>query len=150
MHYNKKAKQLGVIPHRESKGAITDSLYHYAREFDLVGLLILSGGLAMFLLPFNIYSYQEEGWKSPMIIGLLVGGFVALIVFGIWERWFAPVTFIPYGLLMDRTVIGANILAASVFVSFYIWDSYFLSFLQVVNGLTVTESSYVANIYSIG
>ncbi|KAL6889918.1 MFS general substrate transporter [Trichoderma longibrachiatum] len=150
MHYNKKAKQLGVIPHRESKGAITDSLYHYAREFDLVGLLILSGGLAMFLLPFNIYSYQEEGWKSPMIIGLLVGGFVALIVFGIWERWFAPVTFIPYSLLMDRTVIGANMLAASVFVSFYIWDSYFLSFLQVVNGLDVTESSYVSNIYSIG
>ncbi|KAL6852204.1 MFS general substrate transporter [Trichoderma novae-zelandiae] len=150
MHYNRKAKQLGVIPRRESKGSWTDSLHHYAREFDVVGLLLISGGLAMFLLPFNIYSYQEAGWKSPLILGLLVGGIVALIVFGIWERWFAPVTFIPYSLLMDRTVIGANILAASVFVSFYIWDSYFLSFLQVVNGLDVTESSYVSNIYSIG
>ncbi|PTB61786.1 MFS general substrate transporter [Trichoderma citrinoviride] len=150
MHYNKKAKALGVVPPRESKGSWADSLYYYAREFDLVGLLLISGGLAMFLLPFNIYSYQAEGWKSPLIIGLLVGGIVTLIVFGVWERWFAPITFIPYSLLMDRTVIGANILAASVFVSFYIWDSYFLSFLQVVNGLDVTESSYVSNIYSIG
>ncbi|UKZ82205.1 hypothetical protein TrVFT333_009989 [Trichoderma virens FT-333] len=89
-------------------------------------------------------------WKSSLIIGLLVGGFVTLIVFAIWERFFAPITFIPYSLLTDRTVIGANILASSVFVSFYIWDSYFLSFLQVVNGLDVTESSYVGNIYSIG
>ncbi|KAL6794531.1 major facilitator superfamily domain-containing protein [Trichoderma sp. SZMC 28013] len=150
MHYNKKAKQLGVIRPRESKGTFVQSLLHYGREFDIIGLLILSGGLAMFLLPFNIYSYQSDGWKSSLIIGLLVGGFVALIVFAIWERFFATVTFIPYSLLTDRTVIGANILASSVFVSFYIWDSYFLSFLQVVNGLDVTESSYVANIYSIG
>ncbi|KAJ4857436.1 major facilitator superfamily domain-containing protein [Trichoderma breve] len=150
MHYNKKAKQLGIIRPRESKGTFIQSLVYYGREFDIVGLLVLSGGLAMFLLPFNIYSYQSDGWKSPLIIGLLVGGFVALIVFAIWERFFAAVTFIPYSLLTDRTVIGANILASSVFVSFYIWDSYFLSFLQVVNGLNVTESSYVGNIYSIG
>ncbi|RFU79862.1 siderophore iron transporter [Trichoderma arundinaceum] len=150
MYYNRKAKQLGVIPPRESKGDFTDSLLHYCREFDVVGLLLLSGGLAMFLLPFNIYSYQEDGWKSSLIIGLLVGGVVSLIVFAIWERFFAPVTFIPYSLLMDRTVIGANILAASVFVSWYIWDSYFLSFLQVVNGLDVTQSSYIAQIYSVG
>ncbi|KAH6604996.1 siderophore iron transporter [Trichoderma cornu-damae] len=150
MHYNRKAKQLGVIAPRESKGTFKDSFLHYCREFDVIGLLVLSGGLAMLLLPFNIYSYQEQGWKSPLVIGLLVGGVVALIVFAGWEKYFAPITFIPYSLLMDRTVIGANILAASVFVSYYIWDSYFLSFLQVVNGLDVTESSYVAQIYSIG
>lgn len=51
---------------------------------------------------------------------------------------------------MDRTMIGACTLACSVFVSFYIWDIFFISFLQVNNGLTVTESSYVAQIYSIG
>lgn len=150
MYYNKKAKKLGVIRPRERIGNFYETVIHYGREFDIIGLLILSGGLAMFLLPFNIYSYQEDGWKSSLIIGLLVGGVVALIVFGIWERFFAPITFIPYSLLMDRTVIGANILAASVFVSYYIWDSYFLSFLQVVNGLDVTESSYVAQIYSVG
>ncbi|KAM0455005.1 hypothetical protein ACHAPV_008147 [Trichoderma viride] len=150
MYYNKKAKKLGVIRPRERIGTFYETVIHYGREFDIIGLLILSGGLAMFLLPFNIYSYQEDGWKSSLIIGLLVGGVVALIVFAIWEKFFAPITFIPYSLLMDRTVIGANILAASVFVSYYIWDSYFLSFLQVVNGLDVTRSSYVAQIYSVG
>jgi MFS family permease len=51
---------------------------------------------------------------------------------------------------MDRTVIGACILAATLFIEFYIWDSYFSSFLQVVNNLSVTKASYVVNIYSIG
>jgi hypothetical protein len=52
--------------------------------------------------------------------------------------------------LTDRTVLGAYILAAVLFVEFYIWDSYFGSFLQVVDNLTITEASYVANVYSIG
>jgi MFS family permease len=37
-----------------------------------------------------------------------------------------------------------------LFVEFYIWDSYFTSFLQVVNNLTITQTSHMANIYSIG
>ncbi|KAK5988672.1 MFS siderochrome iron transporter 1 [Cladobotryum mycophilum] len=150
MHYNKKAKAMGVIPERKQGRTPTESFIYYFREFDVIGLLLISGGLALFLLPFNIYSYQKEGWKSPMIIGFLVAGVVLLILFGVWERWFAPVTFIPYSLLMDRTIIGANILAATVFISYYIWDSYFVSFLQVVNGLSVTKSSYVAQVYSVG
>lgn len=150
MHYNNKAKDLGLIPERNSKRTAYESLLYYCREWDAVGLIMLSAGITMFLLPFNLYSYQKDGWRSPIIIGLLVSGIVLIIGFAIWERWFAKVTFIPYSLLMDRTVLGANILAASTFVSFYAWDSYFVSFLQVVNGLSVTQSSYVAQIYSVG
>ncbi|KOS18443.1 Siderophore iron transporter mirB [Escovopsis weberi] len=153
-YYNLKSQTLGVIPKRkgrpEEDRTLLGTVMHYSREFDVVGLLLVSGGLALFLLPFNIYSRQEEGWKSATIIGLLVAGVVLLILFGVWEKWLAPVTFIPYSLLTDRTVVGANILAATAFVSFYIWDSYFTSFLQVVNGLSVTKSGYVAQIYSVG
>jgi hypothetical protein len=51
---------------------------------------------------------------------------------------------------MDRTVLGACTLSGALFVSFYIWDSYFSSFLQVVNNLNITKTSYIVNIYSIG
>jgi MFS family permease len=149
--YNyRKAKKAGLMPARESGRTVVESLKHYAIEFDLLGLILLAGGLAVFLLPFSLYSYQKDQWKSSIILGMLVGGFVTLILFGIWEKRFAPKTFIPWDLLTDRTVLGAYILSAVLFVEFYIWDSYFYSFLIVVNNLSVTHATYVMNIYSIG
>jgi len=149
--YNyRKARNLGLMPNHHTDRTTLQSLKHYAIEFDLVGLILICGGFALFLLPFSLYSYQPDGWKSPMIICMIVSGGLLLIAFALYERYIAPTTFIPFSLLSDRTVLGANILAAALFVSFYIWDSYFSSFLQVVNGLTITEASYVGNIYTIG
>lgn len=145
-----KAKKQGVVPKRESQRSVWQSfLYHY-REFDAVGLLLLSAGVALFLLPFNLYTLQAKGWQSPLIICFLVFGIVLIILFAIWERFFAPVTFIPYSLLLDRTVLGACILSATLFVSYACWSSYFSSFLQVVNDLSVTDASYVVQTYTVG
>lgn len=146
----KKAKRMGLIPVRKSNRTWWQSVKHYVIEFDLGGMLILIAGLALFLLPFNLYFKQEEGWKSPMIISMLVIGFVLCVAFPFYEKFIAPKTFIPFELLTDRTVLGACILSGVLFISFYIWNAFFPSFLQVVNGLTITEQSYVSNIYSIG
>lgn len=146
----KKAKRMGLIPVRESNRTWWQSVKHYVIEFDLGGMLILIAGLALFLLPFNLYFKQEEGWKSPMIISMLVIGFLLCVAFPFYEKFVAPKTFIPFELLTDRTVLGACILACVLFISFYIWNAFFPSFLQVVNGLSITEQSYISNIYSIG
>ncbi|KND92515.1 Siderophore iron transporter mirB [Tolypocladium ophioglossoides CBS 100239] len=145
-----KARRRGLISSRKGGRTVAQSLVHYGREFDIVGVLLISAGLALFLMPFNIYSRQELGWASPLIIGLLVSCLLLMALCTVWERHYAPVQFIPYALLMDRTVFGACTLAAVTFVSFYIWDAYFPSFLQVVNGLSVTQASYVSQIYSVG
>lgn len=146
----RKAKAIGLIQERESKGAFLQTLKYYAIEFDVIGLLLITGGLALFLLPFSLYSYQTERWRAPLIICMLIFGGLLLITFALYEKYLAPVTFIPFELLTDRTVLGACILSSALFVSFYIWDSYFPSFLQVVNGLSVIDSSYIAKIYTIG
>ncbi|KAH6673434.1 putative siderophore iron transporter mirB [Halenospora varia] len=145
-----KAKKQGLIPVSDSKRTVAESIWYYTIEFDILGLLLLSAGLALFLLPFSLYSYQGKGWKAPMIICMIIFGGLLLIAFVIYERFFAPKTFMPYELLKDRTVLGAYILAAVLFVEFYIWDSYFYSFLQVVNNLNITQATYIVNIYSIG
>ncbi|KAI1941920.1 MFS siderochrome iron transporter 1 [Ophidiomyces ophidiicola] len=148
-NYNK-AKKAGLVPKRESNRTKLESLKYYFIEFDVVGLILITGGLALFLLPFSLYSYQPDGWKSPMIIGLIIVGCVLLVSFALYERYWAPVTFIPFELLTDRTVVGACILSAVLFVSWYIWNSYFFSFLQVVPNLSITYSTYIGNVYSIG
>ncbi len=148
--YNfRKAKKQGFAPEREKKRTPRQAFVHYATEFDAVGLILLTGGLALFLLPFNIYTLQEQGWASPLVICLLVFGVLLMVVFVLWERWFAPVTFLPYALLQDRTVAGACLLGAVLFTSYYCWASFFSSFLMVVVNLDVTTASYVVNTYSV-
>ncbi|KFX95926.1 hypothetical protein O988_05553 [Pseudogymnoascus sp. VKM F-3808] len=147
--YNyRKAKSSGVAPRRESGPATFQSLYYYAVEFDLIGIILFAGGVALFLLPFNLYSFQTLGWRSPMIICMLVFGLVTLVVFAIWERWFAPKQYMPFSTLTDRTVLGACCLSGILFVAFYIWYSFFYSFLLVVDNLDVTKATYVVNVNS--
>lgn len=151
MMYNlRKAKRLGVMPERKSERTFFQSLAHYAREFDVVGLMLLSFGLVLFLLPFNIYSYQKEQWRSPIVISFLIVGVLLVVAFFIWEKYFAPVTFIPYKLLQDRTVLGSCVFAACGFVSYYIWEAFFFQFLRVVNDLNTTHATYMLNIYNVG
>ncbi|KAL8951288.1 MAG: hypothetical protein Q9222_002726 [Ikaeria aurantiellina] len=145
-----KAKKQGLVPKRESQRTAWQSFLYYCREFDALGLILLSGGVALFLLPFNLYTLQGKGWRSPLIICLLVFGIVLIIAFAVWEKFFAPATFIPYSLLLDRTVLGACILSSTFFLSYFIWSSYFSSFLQVVNDLSVADASYVVQTYTVG
>ncbi|KAF2790044.1 MFS general substrate transporter [Melanomma pulvis-pyrius CBS 109.77] len=149
--YNyRKAVKSGIIVPVKSNRTFSESVKYYSVEFDVVGLFLLMGGLVFFLLPFSLYSYQDGLWKSPLVVSFLIIGGLLLIGFTLYEKYVAPKTFIPFELLMDRTVMGACILSGIVFVSWYIWNSYFSSFIQVVNGLNVTQTSYIINIYSIG
>ncbi|KAL3417702.1 siderophore iron transporter [Phlyctema vagabunda] len=149
--YNyRKAKASGLVPEVQNNRTFAENVKFYFFEFDVIGILLLAAGLALFLLPFSLYSYQTKRWESPMIICMIVFGVVFLALFALYEKFLAPVTFIPFSLLTDRTVLGASCLGAVLFIEFYIWDSYFSSFLQAVNGLNITQTSYIVNIYSIG
>lgn len=152
LSYNsRKAQREGILKPRAASGrTLGQSIWFYIIEVDLLGLIMICGGLSLFLLPFSLYSYQADGWRSPMIICMLVFGIVLLIIFGVYERFFAPKSFLPMGLLFNRTVFGSCVYAALAFISYYIWNSFFMSFLIVVNDQSVTHASYIANIYSIG
>ncbi|CAH0048198.1 unnamed protein product [Clonostachys solani] len=144
-----KAKKLGLVQSKENHGNALQSFIYYCRQFDAVGLLLISAGVALFLLPFNLYTLQARGWNSPLVISMLVVGIVLIIAFVIWEKFFAPVTFIPYSLLLDRTVFGACILSAILFLSYMLWNSYFTSYLQVVKNLSVENTGYVVQVYTV-
>lgn len=116
----------------------------------MIGILLLAAGLALFLLPFSLHTYQPLGWRSALVISMIVFGALLIILFAVHEKFWAQKTFIPFSLLTDRTVLGACVLAGTLFVSYYCWDSYFTSYLQVVHDLSITQASYVGNIYTVG
>lgn len=154
MYYQTKAVKMGLVPIRETGRTMLQSIKYYLVEFDIFGLLLLVSGLAIFLLPFSLYAYQgptlEQQWTSALVLSMIIIGFLLIIAFGVWEAKFAPVTFVPYHLLKDRTVLGAFFIAAILFVEFYIWNSYFTSFLQVVPNLNLVQVGYISGIYSVG
>jgi hypothetical protein len=113
-------------------------------------MILLIAGWALLLLPLSLANYAALGWRSASIIAMLVIGFCCLVAFAIHERFFARKPFLPFHYLTDRSVIGSCLCAATLFISFYCWDLYFQSFLQVVYNLSITDAGYVYRIYSLG
>ena len=147
----RKARRMGLIEGRgENRGRnLWKSMVYYSREFNAVGLVLASTGIALFLLPFNLYALTGKAWSSPLIVGVILLGFLLLSAFVVWEKSFASIRCLPYRLLLDRTVFGACLLCACLFASYAVWNSYFGSYLQVVQGLSVEEASYAAQLYTV-
>ncbi|KAK5173924.1 uncharacterized protein LTR77_002605 [Saxophila tyrrhenica] len=144
-------KQGILVDRREASGRTWyQSLKYYFIEFDFFGMILIIAGWSLLLLPFSLASSSANEWQSASIIAMLVIGFCLLVIFVIWERFFATKSFLPFKLLTDRTVIGSCLTAGTLFISFYCWDVYFSSYMQVVFDLSIADAGYVYNIYSIG
>jgi hypothetical protein len=149
-HNLKKAEKQGLIPKQDSGRTWRESVIYYAVQFDVVGILLIATGLSLFLLSFSLYSYQAEQWKSPMIICFLVFGILLSASFSVWEAKFAPVTFVPWHLMKDRTVIFTFAMVAAIYSGYNVWYDYFYSMLIVVFNTSVRDATYILNIYTIG
>ncbi|OAL52933.1 MFS general substrate transporter [Pyrenochaeta sp. DS3sAY3a] len=148
LYNDRKARKQGLLEPTKITWSAA-AIKKFCVDIDLVGILILVSGMALFLLPFSLWSYQAKKWESPMIIGMLVAGFVLLIAFPVWEKLYAPVTFVPYKLLLDRTVFFAGIMFVFVYFNSAVWGSFFGSMLQVNWNLNVRNASYVQSIYRV-
>lgn len=145
----RKARKQGLL--EATKYRITlRTVIDYCIEVDLFGIILLAGGMSLFLLPFSIYSFQTQGWRAPMIICMIIFGAVLIAVFIVWERYFAPVKFIPVSLLADRTVFFGGLMFTFIFANSAIWGLYFTSMLLVVWDTGITQATYISNIYRTG
>ncbi|KAH6957789.1 major facilitator superfamily domain-containing protein [Ilyonectria sp. MPI-CAGE-AT-0026] len=148
--YQRKAEKAGLIKKEPSGRTLVESIIYWAKEFDIIGILLVATGLALFLLSFSIYTYQKDQWKSPLIICFFIFGGLLIISFALWEKYLAPVTFIPWHLIKNRTVFFTYTMMASIYTAWYIWDNYFYSLLIVVFQQSVTHATYITNIYTVG
>ncbi|KAF1966299.1 MFS general substrate transporter [Bimuria novae-zelandiae CBS 107.79] len=96
------------------------------------GVFLFAGGLTVFLLPFTLAKHAPNGWKTDYIIAMIIVGVVVLNKF-----------------LFDRSVIGACLIEMTYQTSYYCWNSYFSSFLQVVCNLSVAEAGYVNSTFQV-
>ncbi|CAD0114002.1 unnamed protein product [Aureobasidium uvarum] len=129
---------------REDSGPFT-----IGRVWQVLGVALFAGGLTVFLLPFNLATSAPKGWSTDYIIAMIVTGVVVLVLFALHEVYLAPAPFLKQQYLMNQTVIFTCLLDATYQMSYYCWNSYFTSFLQVVSNLKVAEAGYVNSTFSV-
>ncbi|QSZ37042.1 hypothetical protein DSL72_009134 [Monilinia vaccinii-corymbosi] len=145
----RKAENQGVLKRERSGRTLSENLWHYFVEFDAFGVVLFAGGFTAFLLPFTLADTAPNGWKTGYIISMIVVGLSVLVLFALYEVFFARAPFLDVNLLANRTVIGACLLDMTYQISYYCWNSYFTSFLQVVNNLTLAEAGYVSDTFDV-
>jgi EmrB/QacA subfamily drug resistance transporter len=100
-------------------------------RLDVPGLGLISAGLLA--LVWGVINGNDHGWTSPSIVAAIVGGFVLLAAFVVWEsRQTHPM--LPLSFFRSRTFTAANLV--SLFMYFGMFGSVFLlaQFFQVVQG----------------
>ncbi|KAK7918027.1 hypothetical protein PG985_009901 [Apiospora marii] len=147
MRNARKAAKLGVLPAAPHDVKVAPkSATYYLEEFDVVGVVLLALGLSMIFVPFSL-GIKTSNRSSLVLVAM---GFATLFAFAVHERYQATKPIIPFGLLFSRNTGGSCLLMIVLFVSYFSWDSYYSSYLQVVHGLDIAEAGYIDHIYGLG
>ncbi|KAE8151355.1 major facilitator superfamily domain-containing protein [Aspergillus avenaceus] len=148
--YQRKAQKMFIFVKEPSGRTFAQSVIFYLKEFDVIGAFLLTAAFLLLLLPFSLQSYGRANYDSATFIVMLVVGVLLFPVFILWELYGTTTPFIQFGLFKERTVLGACIVASSLFFSYYAWELYFNNFLMVVYGLNISMAGYVSQIYNVG
>ncbi|EAT78310.1 hypothetical protein HBI56_232170 [Parastagonospora nodorum] len=149
MYMYRKAKAAGVIHKTKSNRTVVQSISHHFIQFDIIGIILIMAAFCLFLLPFTLVSYAPQGWKTPYILAMIVLGLLLFPVFIFWEAKFTPVPFLQWKYLKEPTIIGSCALYGIMFISIFIWNAYFQSYLLVVHRQSITHAGYILNSFSL-
>ncbi|KAJ3477781.1 hypothetical protein NLG97_g8748 [Lecanicillium saksenae] len=112
-------------------------------QADIPGLALFVAGLVLLLLPMTLTVRFHNGWTSPQILVMIFSGTICFTGFVLYETYVARYPILPMRLAKSRTVAAGCLTEAFFFMSYYIWQPYFYSFLVVVNGLSPKAATNV-------
>ncbi|KAI5918400.1 major facilitator superfamily domain-containing protein [Camillea tinctor] len=153
-----RAKKLGVLQKSTAATATGDgaasgwtwrNVRRHLVDFDALGMLLITAGLTLILVPFSLAGSQETKHGLNSYTAAIVVGVACMAVFVLHERR-TPRPFMKFSLLMSRNVAGAWLLCITIFVAYFSWDGYYTSYLQVVHDLNITQAGYIGHIYGFG
>ncbi|WP_405769086.1 MFS transporter [Actinacidiphila glaucinigra] len=107
-------------------------------RLDVLGALLLTAGSTCVVL-LTSWGGTTYAWRSDVIIGLGAATLVCAVLFVVVER-FAVEPLIPLRLFRDGVFTVSALIGAVVGVGLFGAASYLPTFLQMVNGVSATES----------
>jgi hypothetical protein len=115
----------------------------------VICVFLFAGGLMVFLLPFNLAASASNGFATGWIAAMIIIGFAMMVLFCVHEYYWATSPWLPWHFLADRSMVGTCALNMVYQISYYTWNLYFQSFLQVVFNLSIAEAGYINNTFSV-
>jgi len=97
---------IGIIGILVAMRVLTERMHRNPGRFDPLGALLLAIGLAA--LTGGLSFGQEIGWSSPLLIGLLAVGIIALALLPVVEQR-VPNPIIDFAMFRNRVFFSANI-----------------------------------------
>ncbi|KAJ7259908.1 hypothetical protein C8J57DRAFT_1072986, partial [Mycena rebaudengoi] len=141
---NHQAKMTGklVVPSRSRDTTpempLFQKMMHSLSTMDALGLILLATSFILILLPFTLHTTAKNGWKNPLLITMFVVGGILLIAFGLWEAYGTSHPMIPRRVI-NRTLVCSTLIDITCFMSAYISDTYFWSWVYVVKDWDVRQ-----------
>ncbi|MCJ1391059.1 hypothetical protein MMC18_003920 [Xylographa bjoerkii] len=130
---------LNAIPEAEVKPHWRSVLATATNSLDLVGFVLISGSVLMFLLGLQ-YGGNRFAWDSSVVIGLIVGGVVTFLLFLAWEYRQGDAAMVPWAMLRSGIIRAAAITNFFNYGVMLVADFYLAIYFQSVLDNTPLES----------
>lgn len=118
------------------------------KSIDILGMALL-GAMSTAIVLTTSWGGTSHGWSDPVIVGLIAGAIVGMALFLFIEtRASDPV--IPLSLFRDRNFVLPTIVGLTIGVSLFVAVAYMPTFLQMVNGVTATQSGLMMIPMTVG
>lgn len=114
--------------------------YEKLQRIDYIGTVLLVGGIVCILLALQ-WGGSQYPWSSSQVIGLLVGGVVILVLFGISQKRIGEErAIIPGRLFKYRTVSAVFAVQILMGISFFALIFYIPIYFEAVRGESATSA----------
>lgn len=122
---------LNTIPEAEVKPPWRSVLATATKSLDLVGFMLISGGVLMFLLGLH-YGGNQFSWDRSVVIGLIIGGIASFSLFLVWEYHQGDAAIVPWAMLRSGIIRAAAITGLFNYGVMLVADYYLAIYLQSV------------------
>ncbi|KAK7020478.1 major facilitator superfamily domain-containing protein [Favolaschia claudopus] len=127
----------------------TRKLIDTAEELDIVGLLLVGASISLTLLPLSLARHVERWRDTAGMASIFLLGILFIPIFAWWDFKRAKYPVVPFRFVVNRSVVGASLIGALDFMAFYLTFTYLFSFVVVVKGWKLINTTYFMQIQSM-
>ncbi|KKK25968.1 siderochrome-iron transporter [Aspergillus ochraceoroseus] len=97
--FQRRARQAGLILNEQL------AIYSFCSRIDLGGILILSGGFALILIPITLAATTTSRWSTPWVDALIVLGGLVLLSLFVYEKYISRHPVVPVRYFRTLSVV---------------------------------------------
>ncbi|RDW68935.1 putative siderochrome-iron transporter [Aspergillus mulundensis] len=97
--FQRRAKNVGLILNERL------TIYSFCSRIDLGGIMLLSGGFALVLIPITLAATATDRWSTPWVDALIVLGAIVLVSLVPYEKYLARHPIVPVRYFRTMSVV---------------------------------------------